>query len=137
MMTAGDGDRTLRLGVLLSGGGRTLLNILDEIGAGRLHAEVACVIASRFQPAIHAEFLDRRRERFVELGVTFHVKLLVGQFVEQRCNQAVIVPMHHRGDHGIVERAERRVSGYATNNHVVPRREEAPTGGSGSTMPRS
>jgi phosphoribosylglycinamide formyltransferase-1 len=44
------GDRSggpLRLGVLLSGGGRTLLNILDEIKAGRLEAEVAVVIASR------------------------------------------------------------------------------------------
>lgn len=37
----------LRLGVLLSGGGRTLLNILDEIRDGRLDAEVVCVIASR------------------------------------------------------------------------------------------
>ncbi|MHC4561548.1 MAG: phosphoribosylglycinamide formyltransferase [Planctomycetota bacterium] len=37
----------LRLGVLLSGGGRTLLNICDEIDAGRLDAEVAVVIASR------------------------------------------------------------------------------------------
>ena len=37
----------IRLGVLLSGGGRTLLNILDEIKAGRLAAEVVCVIASR------------------------------------------------------------------------------------------
>ena len=46
-MTAGDKDRTLRLGVLLSGGGRTLLNILDEIRAGRLNVEVVCVIASR------------------------------------------------------------------------------------------
>jgi len=37
----------LRLGVLLSGGGRTLLNILDEVKAGRLDVEVALVIASR------------------------------------------------------------------------------------------
>ena len=37
----------LRLGVLLSGGGRTLLNICDEIDAGRLDAEVAAVIVSR------------------------------------------------------------------------------------------
>jgi len=37
----------LRLGVLLSGGGRTLVNICDEIEAGRLDAEVAVVIASR------------------------------------------------------------------------------------------
>jgi formyltetrahydrofolate-dependent phosphoribosylglycinamide formyltransferase len=37
----------IRLGVLLSGGGRTLLNLLEEIRAGRLHAEVAVVVASR------------------------------------------------------------------------------------------
>ena len=40
-------DGPLRLGVLLSGGGRTLLNILEEIKAGRLDGEVAVVIASR------------------------------------------------------------------------------------------
>lgn len=40
-------DGPLRLGVLLSGGGRTLMNILKEIEAGRLDAEVAVVIASR------------------------------------------------------------------------------------------
>jgi formyltetrahydrofolate-dependent phosphoribosylglycinamide formyltransferase len=39
--------KPLRLGVLLSGGGRTLLNLLDEIAAGRLAAEVAVVVASR------------------------------------------------------------------------------------------
>jgi len=44
---AGTSGGPLRLGVLLSGGGRTLLNILDEIRAGRLDAEVAVVIASR------------------------------------------------------------------------------------------
>jgi len=37
----------IRLGVLLSGGGRTLLNILDRIKAGELPAEVAVVVASR------------------------------------------------------------------------------------------
>ena len=39
--------KPIRLGVLLSGGGRTLLNMLDCIEAGRLPAEVAVVIASR------------------------------------------------------------------------------------------
>ena len=38
---------TIRLGVLLSGGGRTLLNMLETIDAGELPAEVAVVIASR------------------------------------------------------------------------------------------
>ena len=45
-MMANNG-RKIRLGVLLSGGGRTLLNILDRIDAGTLDAEVAVVIASR------------------------------------------------------------------------------------------
>lgn len=36
-----------RLGVLLSGGGRTLLNLADEIDAGRLDARIGLVIASR------------------------------------------------------------------------------------------
>jgi len=37
----------LRLGVLLSGGGRTLMNFLDEIQKGRLPGEVVVVIGSR------------------------------------------------------------------------------------------
>lgn len=37
----------LRLGILLSGGGRTLQNLLDQIDRGTLPAEVAVVIASR------------------------------------------------------------------------------------------
>jgi phosphoribosylglycinamide formyltransferase-1 len=36
-----------RLGVLLSGTGRTLQNLIDRIAAGRLHAEIACVISDR------------------------------------------------------------------------------------------
>ena len=40
-------SKPIRLGVLLSGGGRTLLNMLEGIKAGELPAEVAVVIASR------------------------------------------------------------------------------------------
>jgi len=39
--------KPVRLGVLLSGGGRTLLNLLERIRAGDLPAEVAVVLASR------------------------------------------------------------------------------------------
>jgi phosphoribosylglycinamide formyltransferase-1 len=39
--------KPLRLGVLLSGGGRTLTNLLDHIADARLRAEVVVVIASR------------------------------------------------------------------------------------------
>ena len=37
----------LRLGVLLSGGGTTLQNLIDRIADGRLDARVACVVSSR------------------------------------------------------------------------------------------
>ena len=40
-------SRPLRLGVLISGGGRTLINIQELIQAGKLNAEVAVVIASK------------------------------------------------------------------------------------------
>ena len=39
--------KKLRLGILLSGGGRTMVNIQDEIDAGRLNAEIVLVISSR------------------------------------------------------------------------------------------
>ena len=37
----------IRLGVLLSGGGTTLQNLIDRIADGRLDARVACVVSSR------------------------------------------------------------------------------------------
>ncbi len=40
-------DSPLRLGVLISGGGTTLVNFLEKIEAGELNAKVAIVIASR------------------------------------------------------------------------------------------
>ncbi len=40
-------DRPIRLGVLISGGGTSLLNFLDQIRSGSLAAEVPLVIASR------------------------------------------------------------------------------------------
>jgi phosphoribosylglycinamide formyltransferase-1 len=45
-MSDGEGSR-LRLGVLLSGGGRTLQNLVDRAGDGRLRAEPVCVVADR------------------------------------------------------------------------------------------
>lgn len=39
--------RPVRLGVLISGGGRSLLNLVDRIADGRLDARVAIVIANR------------------------------------------------------------------------------------------
>ena len=39
-------DRPIRLGVLISGGGTTLLNFLEQINNGQLQAEIPLVIAS-------------------------------------------------------------------------------------------
>ncbi len=43
--------KPLRLVVLMSGGGRTLLNLADAIDAGRLHAMITRVISSRADTA--------------------------------------------------------------------------------------
>ncbi len=40
-------SKPIRLGVLISGGGRTVLNILEHIKQGKLNAEIAVVISSR------------------------------------------------------------------------------------------
>ncbi len=45
--TATENKPPIRLGVLISGGGRTLMNILEYIKNGKLNAEVAVVISSR------------------------------------------------------------------------------------------
>ena len=41
------GQRTLRLAVLISGGGRTLLNLHEQIRAGKLDARIEVVVSSR------------------------------------------------------------------------------------------
>lgn len=54
--------KSLRLGVLLSGGGRTMVNLAESIGRGELDAEIATVISSRSIAA----GVDRARELEVE-----------------------------------------------------------------------
>ncbi|UCE99590.1 MAG: phosphoribosylglycinamide formyltransferase [Planctomycetota bacterium] len=46
-MTAAENKKPIRLGVLISGGGTTLMNILKYIQQGKLNAEVVLVISSR------------------------------------------------------------------------------------------
>ena len=58
-------DRPIRLAVLISGGGTTLVNFLKKIKAGELNAEVAVVIASREGIA----GIDRAREAGVPCEV--------------------------------------------------------------------
>lgn len=57
--------RPLRLVVLLSGGGRTLLNLLDRVEDGALSAEIPLVISSRRT----AKGVERARERGLEVEV--------------------------------------------------------------------
>ena len=58
-------SRKLRLGVLVSGGGRTMLNIADCIDRGDLPASVAVVIASRAEAAA----VHRARDRGFDVRV--------------------------------------------------------------------
>lgn len=60
----------IRLAVLISGGGTTLLNLQDEINAGNLNAEVAVVLASN--DCLGAE-------RAIDSGLSTHV-VSRGQF---------------------------------------------------------
>lgn len=53
-----------RLGAMISGGGRTILNLLDAIGRGDLHAAIPVAIASRGCPGV-----ERLRARGVEVRV--------------------------------------------------------------------
>lgn len=40
-------QKSIQLGILLSGGGRTMMNLLTQINAGKLNANIALVISSR------------------------------------------------------------------------------------------
>jgi len=56
---------SLRLGILLSGGGRTMVNISEAIERGELDAEIVCVISSRS----HVAGVDRAKA----LGIEPHI----------------------------------------------------------------
>ncbi len=58
-------DNALRLGILLSGGGRTMVNIADAIKRGELPAKIVCVVSSRSTVA--------GVERARQLGIEPHI----------------------------------------------------------------
>lgn len=69
-----------RLGVLLSGGGRTLQNFFDAIGRGELPATVACVVSSRRGVA----GIEKARDRGIPTEVVPRNEIAdVGEFSEQ------------------------------------------------------
>ena len=55
----------LRIAGLMSGGGRTLINILDQINAGKLNATVELVIASRGE----IEGIKRAEDRGLDVNI--------------------------------------------------------------------
>jgi phosphoribosylglycinamide formyltransferase-1 len=57
--------RPLRIGALISGGGRTLMNLADRIEAGELDATIAIVISSR----ANAVGVERARGRGLDVHV--------------------------------------------------------------------
>jgi formyltetrahydrofolate-dependent phosphoribosylglycinamide formyltransferase len=58
-------SRVLRVAALISGGGRTLINLCDKIDAGELEAEIALVIASREE----APGVEKARRRGLPVAV--------------------------------------------------------------------
>ncbi len=71
----------LRLGALISGGGRTILNILDQINGGEIHAEIPLVISS--QPDISGV------QRMKDAGLTVKVVRRKGCANIQTFSQAI------------------------------------------------
>ncbi len=61
----------LRIGALISGGGRTLLNIADHVDAGTLAAQIAVVISSRADAAGVARARERGFDVRIADRVTF------------------------------------------------------------------
>jgi phosphoribosylglycinamide formyltransferase-1 len=65
----GQGSAHRRIGVLISGRGSNLQALIDAIGAGRLHAEIAVVISNRPD----ALGIDRARQAGLEVVVLDHL----------------------------------------------------------------
>ena len=103
-----DNDNPLQLGVLLSGGGRTLLNICDEIDAGRLPATVGVVIASR-----ECKGIERARARGLRVELVPYK-----QMPDIETYSARIVEILDRADVDLVI-----LAGFLSLWHIPPRYE--------------
>ncbi|HRQ72628.1 MAG TPA: phosphoribosylglycinamide formyltransferase [Phycisphaerales bacterium] len=94
-----------RLCVMISGGGRTLLNLADEIDAGRLRATVALVIASR-----ECRGAERARARgFETIVVPGEIgRAALGAMLEERAIDWVVLAGYLRYVH-VPERFRGRI----------------------------
>lgn len=81
--------RPWRLGVLLSGSGRTLENLLAVIAAGKLDAEVVCVVSSR--PGVRGVEIAR------EAGIPVSVVTWKGVPDPAECSRTVFSTMEQHG----------------------------------------
>jgi phosphoribosylglycinamide formyltransferase 1 len=96
--------RTLRIAALISGGGRTLMNIADHIDRGRLPAEIVLVIASR----AGAPGVELARARGFDVRVAprdqvDHIDDLIDRWLGEKdvdlvclCGYLRLLPMHSR-----------------------------------------
>ena len=75
-----------RLGVLLSGGGRTLQNLVDRIRAGRLAAEVAVVLSDK--PGVLG--LERARTAGIPAFVERDATAIWQRLREHRCDLVIL-----------------------------------------------
>ena len=77
-------DNPLRLGVLLSGGGRTMLNLHDRIRDGTLSARIEVVVSSRAD----APGVERARQRGLRVVIVPRRELTEAEF-QRRITAAV------------------------------------------------
>ncbi len=106
-----DTARKVRLGVLISGGGTTLLNLLKQIEAGVLAAEVAAVIASR-----ECKGADRAREARLNVHVVPYASFRHGDVRDIEGYSAAIASHLDAAEAGLV------VQGGFLSLWQIPRR---------------
>src|SRR2546426_10401329 len=69
-------------------------------------------------PAAQSFLRDRRGKSFVEVGVAFGKRSLMGQFMKERFGEINVRVIHKRVQDRIMKPADRRISFYAANMHI-------------------
>lgn len=89
-MNAAHRSAPLRLGVLFSGGGRTVLNLLDRIEAGTLDATIVRAIASRHDAPGIARLQARGIEVAVAARADFTDERAMHDWIDERLLEAAV-----------------------------------------------